>query len=64
MPKDLNITFEILWVKEDPTGEPCAGCGELIFSKTNALYLTFNNNTKDLNVRVCQSCFEEIKNPE
>lgn len=58
---ELNINFEILSVKEDANAQPCCLCGEPIFSKVNAIYITLVNKTTDLNIRVCDSCFDILK---
>lgn len=55
------VKIETLWVQEDATGEPCFNCGELIYSKTNALYIRINDKTIDTDTRVCDSCFDLIK---
>lgn len=58
---ELNIIFEKLWVKEDATGEPCTLCDNPIYSQVNALYITIGNKTTELNTRICDSCFDILK---
>lgn len=55
------LVFEKIWVKEDATGEPCTLCEEPIYSKVNALYITIGNKTTELNTRICDSCFNILK---
>lgn len=55
------VKIEVVWEIELGTNEPCAACGDHIYSHANVLYLEVNDKKVTTDICVCNSCFDLIK---